>query len=75
MRESIAVAIAMIELLGLGFQFDDGILRSEHAVELFRLLPHAKLAVLPNTDHFMRLKSPDWVHSMLTDFLDASMPE
>lgn len=31
----------------------------KHAVEQFRLLPHAHLAVLPNTDHFMRLMNPE----------------
>jgi len=30
---------------------DRDIVRPEHAVELFRLLPHAHLSVLPDTDH------------------------
>ena len=54
---------------------DADIVRPEHAVELFRLLPHAQLAVLPGTDHGMRLDQPDWLLSMLTAFLDAPMPE
>jgi hypothetical protein len=33
---------------------DDDVMRPEHAVELFQLLPHAQLAVLPNTDHMAR---------------------
>lgn len=54
---------------------DADIVRPEHAVELFRLLPHAQLAVLPGTDHGMRLDQPEWLLSMLTAFLDAPMPE
>lgn len=54
---------------------DADIVRPEHAVELFRLLPHAQLAVLPGTDHGMRLDRPEWLLSMLTAFLEAPMPE
>lgn len=54
---------------------DADIVRPEHAVELFRLLPHAQLAVLPGTDHGMRLDHPEWLLSMLAAFLDAPMPE
>jgi pimeloyl-ACP methyl ester carboxylesterase len=54
---------------------DADIVRPEHAVEMVHLLPYANLAVLPNTDHFMRLQSPEWLLSMLTDFSDAPMPE
>lgn len=35
---------------------DADVVRPEHAVELFRLLPHAKLAVLPGTDHMAMMK-------------------
>ena len=34
----------------------------------------ARLAVLPGTDHFMRLQKPDWLLSMLVDFLEAPVP-
>jgi pimeloyl-ACP methyl ester carboxylesterase len=54
---------------------DADIVRPEHAVEMFRLLPHAQLAVLPGTDHGMRLDRPEWLLSMLAAFLDAPMPE
>jgi pimeloyl-ACP methyl ester carboxylesterase len=30
---------------------DADVMRPEHAVDLFRLLPYARLAVLPGTDH------------------------
>jgi pimeloyl-ACP methyl ester carboxylesterase len=48
---------------------DRDVVRPEHSVELFRLLPHANLAILPSTDHFMRLQKPVWLLSMLTEFL------
>lgn len=61
---------------------DADIVRPEHAVEMFRLLPHAKLAVLPMTDHFAPVSRSEWVISMVKEFLDlpagqagAPMPE
>jgi pimeloyl-ACP methyl ester carboxylesterase len=54
---------------------DADIVRPEHAVEMVHLLPHANLAVLPNTDHFLRLQSPEWLLLMLEDFFNALMPE
>jgi pimeloyl-ACP methyl ester carboxylesterase len=53
---------------------DADIVRPEHAVEMFRLLPRARLAVLPGTDHFLRLQNPEWLLSMIVDFLEAPMP-
>ena len=55
---------------------DADIVTPEHAVEMFRLLPHANLAVLPNTDHFLRLDTnSEWLTGMIKEFLDAPMPE
>lgn len=54
---------------------DADIVRPEHAVEMFRLLPHARLAVLPLTDHMTLVKRADWQVSMIEAFLDAAMPE
>jgi pimeloyl-ACP methyl ester carboxylesterase len=53
---------------------DADIVRPEHAVEMFRLLPHAQLAVLPGTDHMTLVKRADWQVSMIEAFLDAPMP-
>jgi pimeloyl-ACP methyl ester carboxylesterase len=44
-----------------------------HAVQMFRLLPHAQLAVLPGTEHWAPVQLPDWIASMLKAFLDAPM--
>jgi pimeloyl-ACP methyl ester carboxylesterase len=52
---------------------DQDIVRPEHAVELFRLIPDARLAVLPETDHIaILLQRADWLAPMITTFLDAS---
>jgi pimeloyl-ACP methyl ester carboxylesterase len=51
---------------------DHDIVRPEHAVDTFRLLPNARLAVLPGTDHMTIVKRADWRVSMTEDFLDDS---
>ena len=53
---------------------DSDIVRTEHAVELYRLIPHAKLAVLPDTDHVgILIQRADWLAAMLSDFLHADL--
>ena len=70
---------------------DSDAIRPEHAVEMFRLLgggvmgdlaglPKSQLAVLPGTTHFVPpgsgvLDRADWLVSMISEFLDAPMPE
>ena len=54
---------------------DTDIVRPEHAVQMFRLLPHAQLAVLPGTDHMTLVKRGGWQVSMIEAFLDAPMPK
>jgi pimeloyl-ACP methyl ester carboxylesterase len=51
---------------------DADVVRPEHAVELFRLLPHAQLAVLPRTDHTALLTRTDAIVPMVNAFLDAT---
>ncbi len=50
---------------------DADVIRPEHAVDLFRLLPHAKLAILPGTDHMTIMRRVDWLVPMVEEFLDA----
>jgi len=50
---------------------DADIIRPEHAVETFRLLPHAQLAVLPRTDHMQVTARTGWLVPMIGGFLDA----
>ena len=50
---------------------DADVIRPEHAVEMFRLLPHAQLAVLPGTDHMHVTARTGWLMPMIGGFLDA----
>jgi pimeloyl-ACP methyl ester carboxylesterase len=54
---------------------DADVIRPEHAVEAFRLLPHARLAVLPGTDHMKVTARTDWLVPMIGEFLDAPAPK
>jgi pimeloyl-ACP methyl ester carboxylesterase len=65
---------------------DSDIVRPEHVVEMFRLLgggvvgdlvglPRSQLAVLPGTTHVTLADRAEWLASMITEFLDAPMPE
>jgi len=54
---------------------DSDVVRPEHAVEIFRLLPHAQLAILSGTDHITIVKRADWLVSMIEAFLDPPMPQ
>jgi len=49
--------------------------RPEHAVEMFRLIPNAQLAVFPGADHFLLWTSPETLLVPVAAFLDAPMPE
>ncbi|HZP92666.1 MAG TPA: alpha/beta hydrolase [Burkholderiales bacterium] len=53
---------------------DTDFVRPEHAVEMYRLLPHGQLAVLPLSTHFAPMDRPQWVASMTRAFLTAPMP-
>jgi pimeloyl-ACP methyl ester carboxylesterase len=65
-------AIKAPVLIALGDR--DGV-RPEHAVEMFRLIPNAQLAIFPGADHFLLLQSPEKLLPTVAAFLDAPMPE
>ncbi|HEY3490166.1 MAG TPA: alpha/beta hydrolase [Candidatus Deferrimicrobiaceae bacterium] len=54
---------------------DRDIVRPEHAVEMVRLLPHARLAVLPDTDHMAIVDRAGLVCPIVESFLDAPIPK
>ncbi|MGH2615234.1 MAG: alpha/beta fold hydrolase [Thermomicrobiales bacterium] len=54
---------------------DADIITPEHAVDVFRHIPHVHLAVLPMRDHFQLTTRPEWLLSMLEEFYAAPMPE
>lgn len=76
-------AITQPVLLMIG---DSDIVRPEHTAEFFRLLgggvpgdlaglPKSRLAILPGTTHVTFVERADWLVSMITEFLDAPVPE
>ncbi len=52
----------------------DGV-RLEHAVEMFRLIPNAQLAVFPGGDHLLLWTSPETVLAPIAAFFDAPAPQ
>ena len=45
--------------------------RVEETTRIFRMIPGARLAILPATDHFTFQKRPDWLNPIVLDFLDG----
>jgi len=54
---------------------DRDIVTLEHAIELFRLVPDGKLAVLPGSDHGAPVARVEWIKAMLLDFLQPPTRE
>jgi pimeloyl-ACP methyl ester carboxylesterase len=54
---------------------DADVVRPDHAVQMFRLLPHAQLAVLPGADHFLPMQRSDLAVPMIETFFNPPMPE
>jgi len=51
---------------------DNDVMRTEHAVDEFRLIPNAQLAILPGTDHMSLTSRTEWLVPMIERFLDAN---
>jgi len=49
---------------------DADVIRPEHAVAMYRLIPHAKLAILPMTDHMKFVERAKWQVEMVEEFLN-----
>jgi pimeloyl-ACP methyl ester carboxylesterase len=67
-----AEALRTITVPALVMCGDTDVVRPEHAVALTRLLAHARLAVLPGTDHMQIMGRTEWLLPMVMEFLDAS---
>jgi pimeloyl-ACP methyl ester carboxylesterase len=50
---------------------DRDIVRLEHAIELFRMVPRGQLAILPGSDHNAPIEKTTWIVSMLQEFFAA----
>lgn len=49
---------------------DADVIRPEHAIAMYRLIPHAKLAILPMTDHMKFVERAGWQVEMIEEFLN-----
>ncbi|HEX7111915.1 MAG TPA: alpha/beta hydrolase [Mizugakiibacter sp.] len=65
-KEELA-SIASPFLIALG---DHDFVRLEHALDAFRRIPHAELAVIPDTGHFAPLSEPEKVIPVIQHFLE-----
>lgn len=54
---------------------DRDVVLPEHAIELFRLLPHAQVVLLPNTDHGNIMRQPEVLVPLIERFLAEPSPE
>jgi pimeloyl-ACP methyl ester carboxylesterase len=48
--------------------------KAEHAVEMFRLIPNAQLAIFPGANHFLLFQNPDVLLPTIFAFLDSRSP-
>ena len=62
-----------VELPTLVVVGDRGLVRLEHALELSRTLPAARLAVIPGT-HILPVESPELFNPLVLSFLAADPP-
>lgn len=54
-----AEEVKSIKAQALVIAGDRDVVRPEHSVEMYRLIPNAQLAIIPAGDHFMLWSSPD----------------
>lgn len=70
-----AAEMKAIKAQALIMMGDRDVVRPEHAVEMYRLIPNAQLAIFPGGDHFLLFSSPDKLLSTLLPFLNAPVTE
>jgi pimeloyl-ACP methyl ester carboxylesterase len=61
--------LAALERRTLVMVADDDEVRFEHAVQMYRSLPDAELAVVPGTSHGLLVEKPDLCNLLITEFL------
>ncbi|MFC9294180.1 alpha/beta fold hydrolase [Streptomyces sp. NPDC057011] len=64
-----AEQLAAVTARTLAVFADDDLMSLAHAVATFEALPHAELAVVPGTSHFLTQEKPDLVNHIVLDFL------
>ena len=70
LQEIQSIKVPVLVIMG-----DRDVASPEHAVQMFRLLPKAQLAILPDTDHMGIVNRSDWLLPMIGEFLDSPMPQ
>jgi len=48
---------------------DDDLVTPQHMVDMYDALPHAELAIVPGTSHFLTQEKPELVNKIVVDFL------
>jgi len=48
---------------------DDDLVTMQHVIDMYDALPHAELAVVPGTSHFLTQEKPELVNKIVVDFL------
>lgn len=51
---------------------DNDFTRIEHAAEMYRLIPEARLAILPHTTHMNIIERGDWLEPMMAELIAAA---
>ena len=69
-RDLSAADLKSIQAPVLVMSADADIIRAEHAVEMYRLLPKGQLGVLPVADHFAPMERAAWIVPMLRAFYE-----
>ncbi|MFA5058027.1 MAG: alpha/beta hydrolase [Opitutaceae bacterium] len=64
--------LAQIQAPTLVMAGDDDVIRPEHTREIARLIPHARLCILPGTPHDTFSSHPDVVNPLILSFLAGS---
>jgi pimeloyl-ACP methyl ester carboxylesterase len=67
LRDADLATIACRTLVMVG---DDDEVRLDHAVDMYRALPDAELAVVPGTSHGLLVEKPELCNRIILDFLD-----
>lgn len=62
-------SLKRIEAPALIMVGDHDVVKPEHAVEMYRLIPNAQLAILPNTDHMKMVERSAWELPLIESFL------
>jgi len=61
--------LASIKAATLIMVGDHDVIPHEHTLEIFRTIPHARLAVIPGSSHLFPIEKPDLTAQLISEFL------